>query len=541
MSWNKLALPVGLLLSGCGGSGGSSSPVTESGSNLTGIPETYMSVSEGDVKIVSFEGDVPDFVITAPVIPGANKYSLKLLDSGGVVNPDRSGAYVLNDNEVYGGVSLKQNLKLGNYSGFFEIRVCNDDADICAQPVKGSPFKFKYAVEVKQNKGKLSPVKTLSGASSWDTEQGNPQHTGYVGASVDPTKFSRRFRYDILENIPSKPAVKNGIVMFGASAYQLSNSPARMYGVDEATGNAVWITSIGSAANLSGVSVSDDLAFIISDSGYQKTSFNSIDIRTGSVKDTYYSWEYGPGFRDRPAATPFNGSFYFISNNSGVTVYNPKVKKLGDWQWHEEIGYWDNTHQAPAIDASGVYALSGRWTGQLKKFDASSGLMRAAVNFEQDSPYETGSPVLSEDGSVYAISSAPEYPHYFNLVRIDVQGGKIAWRANGSAMSQPVLAKEYVYTIEGDSIVCRYAKTGQINWTWASSAHIEYGLPWGRQKPLIVVGNYAFFVTNEGTKALDLTTKKIVWHDVLKGELAVSQNGILYIAGPNAVLAVNLR
>jgi len=57
----------------------------------------------------------------------------------------------------------------------------------------------------------------------------------------------------------------------------------------------------------------------------------------------------------------------------------------------------------------------------------------------------------------------------------------------------------------------------------------------------VVTKNLLFISTNLNTYALDLKSHKVVWSYPARGYLAISQNGILYIQSPDALVAVNLK
>ena len=78
---------------------------------------------------------------------------------------------------------------------------------------------------------------------------------------------------------------------------------------------------------------------------------------------------------------------------------------------------------------------------------------------------------------------------------------------------------------------------GALQWSWTPQLNTEssfYG-------PAVVTKNLLFVSTNRVTYAIDKVTRKTVWSYPMAGLLSISQNGVLYIQGTDATVAVNLK
>jgi outer membrane protein assembly factor BamB len=129
--------------------------------------------------------------------------------------------------------------------------------------------------------------------------------------------------------------------------------------------------------------------------------------------------------------------------------------------------------------------------------------------------------------------------HRGRLKKFDTARAAVAWEARvtnwygGPGFSNPVIADGVLYVTTDNRLEARSINTGAVQWYWSA--------PNATTGQLLIVGNHAFVGTAVETYAIDLSTRKTVWSYPAAGVLAVSQNGILYIAPPGSLVAINLH
>jgi outer membrane protein assembly factor BamB len=119
------------------------------------------------------------------------------------------------------------------------------------------------------------------------------------------------------------------------------------------------------------------------------------------------------------------------------------------------------------------------------------------------------------------------------MIRFDVARGAVSWEQSGMYASNPVIANGVLYVNAGFQLEARSRSTGALLWAWSA--------PGSMDEYLLIVGNLAFVAAFGRTHAVDLTTRQSVWSYPATGPLAVSSNGIPYIAPPGQLVAINLH
>ena len=124
------------------------------------------------------------------------------------------------------------------------------------------------------------------------------------------------------------------------------------------------------------------------------------------------------------------------------------------------------------------------------------------------------------------------------LTAIDLRAGGKRWES--AAGGQPAVANGVGYAIVShyDVLEARAVATGLPEW--------QYQLPIVRQErrygQALATSNLVFASSETATVAVDLATRQVVWVYPLGGHLALSEQGVLYIASANGrVVAINLR
>ena len=185
----------------------------------------------------------------------------------------------------------------------------------------------------------------------------------------------------------------------------------------------------------------------------------------------------------------------------------------------------------PAVDGTGGYAYRG---DALRVFDPITGALKAIVldpTF-MNYIYEVGgSAVLGAPGSVFAAAYGNSWlngggignsPVHFNL-----RTNAVDWSIRGVYPSTPAYYSAVVYAANNNPLrlEARAEGDGALLWSWMPPAAGDVEIV----SEVLLTGNIVFVSTNLSTYAIDRTTHRVVWSFPSAGNLALSQNGTLYV------------
>jgi PQQ-like domain len=523
-------------LAACSGGGGSA----PNGPN--------MSFNPGKISGETFEGTSQTFTINAALdrgVPGV--VNVGIIDKVGVISPTLTLTPVtqLSYNAI---ISTQANLPVGNYKGNLEVRLCSDAPTVCASPIPGSPWLLPYDLTVKSNIGNLSQLTALVGAGSWGMHQGNASHTGYVPVTLDPAKFNFRWRWlsPVEENI-HPVVVANGII-YASSDNNLKPNNG-VFAISESNKNLLWqnrfmgngtVKSVAPAAAptpppsttptpmpspiVNPPSVSDGKVFLAT-SGHGETFMWAFDAGNGSVlskqdftsqRDKYY------------APTVLDGAVYTDGGSFGGMLSFKQID--GRINWFANLAQFDRW--TPAVDALNSYAYLG---DGLNVLDKNTGVLRYKISdpnfiFGEYSIY--GSPIIGTNNNILAVNGRGDFSGSNRLNNFDLVTKNIKWSVSGHISNEPALAKGIIYFANGPQIEARNESDGLLLWAWmpqesSDSFSNGYGAV---PRNIIVTDSHLFVSTKTKTYAVSLLSHQAVWSYPIAGSLALSTNGILYIA-----------
>lgn len=422
-------------------------------------------------------------------------------------------------------LSTSTTTPVGNYTGTLVVTLCSDTD--CRKPYSGSPWSVAYQVKVSTYAG----FKPLAGAPAWTTFQGNAAHTGFVPATVSPVNFKHRWTSATPGSAVAAELDLVYSVRKDAAGWHLDAK-------SEIDGTAKWTYSFGETFRVNPPALSNGRVFVTT-TGHQETAMWAFDAFTGarlarvplaSQWETYLS------------PTPYKGKVYTESGTyGGMAAFDAATATQLWWTSLPQYDTW-----TPAVDDRFAYAYTGVGgsTGALTMIGP-DGTVTATIT---DPAYEwagysmRGSPVLGENGMVFAtqFGSSTSLGFRGRLLGFDVNAGTLKWSLAAYYRSNPVIANGVLFAVNQSVLEARVPATGELLWTWAPPE--GFSAQWDVSNPIIVVGNTAFVGTASKTHAIDLTTRASVWNYPATGPLAVSSNGILYIA-PTAsgVVAIDLH
>lgn len=501
----------------CGGGGGGG----DSGSWLTFTPNRVeLTLYQGESTTVRIEA-VPSKVIEESL-------EVAIMDAQGVIEPVQLDP--ASDLEYVAQLEIVPTLPVGVHVGSFEVWLCRDSAVPCADPYPGSPWRIPYRISVQEGTN-LTPLSGLAGATPWTSFQGNAAHTGHVaGPNLDGATFTRRWGWagDVLGM-----AVEGGHVFVVTGDYW---NGWTLKAISEADGQTQWSYDFEDVDSVSPPATGNGRVYVAS-GGHENTAIWVIDQATGTLVHREAMSAQWP----RYGAPAVYGSSVYSSSGyyGGMVRFDDTTLETA---WFAAEAFWLD-HLSPAADGKFAYVSND---GRLRAFDVEDGSFDLEIldeGYVSGTSQSPGSVVLGDAGKVYDV-------HYGmpsslggrllgRLVCYDVTEEAVAWAVDGTFVSAPVLSGSVLYVQNGDHLEARGASTGAFLWSWTLPEDYQYAFD--GQSQVVVVGNYAFLRGAVRTYGVNLSTHQSDWSYPSTGKLAVSDNGVLYVARPGMLVAVNLR
>jgi hypothetical protein len=411
-------------------------------------------------------------------------------------------------------------LPVGTHKTNLELRVCQDDIHTCKVPLAGSPWIIPLTVTVKSptNLTTLSPI---AGLGSWSTYQGNAAHTGFVPASFDPAVFSRR--WSISSDMTAATAYASVAVDGGRAFFVRSVAPDRfeLVAVSENTGAIDWKVDMGALRQVNPPAAANGRVYLTS-TGHGDTYLWVYDQSTGTkLKQVTMSSQW-PSYS---APTVFGSDVYTVNGYyGGMSRYSDQN---GTISWTANVYPYEGW--SPATDGRFAYTFSTP-DNTFVALDVTNGSQ--AYSIGEPYPYSTyfkAAPVMLTD-TQQAVVVADK------LMAFDLVTQKRSWILNQQTAGQAAYGNGTIYVCgpTGATLEARAPATGNLLW---SSSALASGC-----SSIVVTRNLAFVSSSEGTQAVDLATKTVVWTYPKGGVLAISPRGVLYIfKADSSLAAVNLR
>ncbi len=501
------------VLAGCGGGGGGGG----GGISLTFNPGTLTaSFYEGDAQQLTVEA-------TAQGSSSGTVY-IRIIDSSGVLqstNPqitaEPGGSY-----QVV--LQAATTLSVGTHSGAFQITLCSDSA--CTGSEGNATLPYSLTVLSNTN---LTPLTPLAGAGDWSTVQGTAIHSGHVPGTLDPAKFTSRWRWlapDYNSSNATPPlqvTVSGGVAYLSTSQY---NGPNKLYALSEASGTLSWSHDFGTQNALYQPAVAGGTAYVVNQTGGGPMLW-LLDAASGA---TSAQTGYGGGVTGQPLSAPVVADGVVVTG--GVQGFDPATGKL---LWTSDA----NAVAAVAADSQYFYKVgvlpSGQFGG-LTLITPSTGAVVSSIN---DPAANSSPPLITEMTPALSgnevIAAAGDH-----LVDFNISGQKVKWSVPGTFYRLPSVANGTVYVVDGDTggLQAVDQASGQKLWAWAPPGNSSHFM-WSE---VVTSDNLAFLSVDQAVYAIDLTTHQQVWSYPHAGALSISANGVLYVSRDDGYLtAINLH
>jgi outer membrane protein assembly factor BamB len=535
MHWAGLLL-TGTLLSACGGGGSSPAPTPPA---PPPPPVASMAVQSGNIARVVAQDTSIHIEVTAQAsnfTPTGTLYASasdgdSLMQAPVTVSSNGNGSYTF-------AFDTQASKASGRYSGKLTIKLCSDAACTTAQAVPSISVPYDVTVHGSNSAwpgDQLTPLSAWNGVPDWTTFQGNNAHTGYVPVQIQPDQLQLRW--------------KRGAPNASNSGYNASISPLvtangrffasgdkKLTAYQESDGKAVWSYDT-SGLTYSGVNPpAVDGGVVYMTAGQQNSTYMmGFDAADGSVRmkaAMSSQWEsFLPPIVQGGAVYANAGTYggMYALTTSGERLFYADLSQTSMW--------------SPASDGRTIFAYTG---DALTQFDPKTGAVLSTIRDSNFSNYVYqvgGAAVVGANGGVYAAAYANGYLNGGGignaLIRFDTAKGFLDWRVAGVYRVTPAYAEGVLYAPNTNPyrLEARAETDGKLLWSWVPPVSGEVSF----QASPVVSKNLLFISTNLNTYALDLKSHKVVWSYPAHGYLAISQNGILYIQSPDALVAVNLK
>lgn len=489
------------------------------------------------IELVTYEDEPATFQLDAQVNSTFDvPVSFGIVDSAGLVAPEAKIVQI-NRNRYNAEISTASSLKAGVHTTALEVRLCYDDPRECKSPVVGSPWRVPTTVTVKPATN-LTPLSAVAGLAPWSTYNGNPLHNAYVPAHFDPAVFNRRWTR--LETRPgaaepgsaawmSAPVIDKGRVFVAFGRYP---GNAELLAFGEADANPLWRHDMGRQTFVSPPATGNGKVVITSASpeGRCLWVFDQASGQLLSKTPLQLHWSSGP-------APTVVGDMVYAENGTqgdGLVKFNAAANRI-EWRSNAmAVSGW-----TPSVDDSYAWIYQGN---TLYALDLAHGgiafsILEEGVNWVLEG---TTSPVMNERMGIITLDR--------RLVAFDLRTRTRAWVGQGASFGHPVLAQDTVYTFgaNGSVVEARAASTGLLQWSSplpTNAPPSQFGMWFDTAyTDMVVTSNLLFASSGIRTVALDLATREVVWTYPFGGELAISEQGVLYIVSPGGrLVAINLR
>jgi outer membrane protein assembly factor BamB len=372
------------------------------------------------------------------------------------------------------------------------------------------------------------PTPSWRQMEDWTTFQGNASRTGYVAATLDPVVFSQLWETTLGATSPSPPATGEGKVF--VSAFD-SFRGHRLFAISAQTGSQLWSHGFGKIQAVHFPAYGHGRVFLTT-GGHGDSYLYGFDAGTGAVR--FRSPYQNQWFRYAAPAVVDQRVYMAGGYSGGMYAFDAMN---GEEIWFASADQYDLS--APAVSGGRVFA----YTGRLSVVDAASGAELFAVT---DADFDGASRTMYTTSVVGSLDNVLATDGG-RIISFDLANRTVGWERREAFAGNVVVADGRIYVRNDQRLEARRESDGSLLWTWSPPTG-AIGGAFGRASVAMVVTDNVLFLTTDlavsswRTFAIDLETGKHVWSHPSGGELALSAEGILYIAHPHGRLtAISVR
>lgn len=362
------------------------------------------------------------------------------------------------------------------------------------------------------------PTPSWSRAADWTTFQGNPRHTGYVDATLDPVGFRERWIATPIAGAAYYPPTTGGGRLY--LAMNASFSKQQIVALNPSDGSQQWVRDFGPIFGINQPTYDGGTVYLTS-GGHQDTYMWALNEADGSLRfQTPFAsqWEHWK-------APVVAGSTIVTAGGSygGMYGFDRATGKQTFFLTGPQVDGW-----APAA-ADGMVYVTG---SGLRVVSPTDGKLLATVSDARLASVTT--PVLGDANDLLTIDGN-------RLISVDLAAKKVAWEQSGSYTGMPVVGGGVVYGISGTVVAARRESDGALLWSWTPPS------PYRAMQTMVLTNNLLFvsiagdYSSPGATFAVDLGSHMTVWSYPMSGSLALSNQGMLYIVQGSKVAAISVR
>jgi len=470
----------------------------------------------------------------------------------GAAANDSAGVFVATVSTVVNGgsyslqLTTSQQTPPGHYTGTVAVSLCGDTA--CATSQKIPSVTIPYDVYVLSSDStwpgnNLTALAAWSNVPDWTMFQGNAAHTGYVPVDLDPNNFSTRWQTPALEIQGTWNANLNTLTTSDGQLFIGGGNV--LYARKEFDGATVWHYDFTGLQfpSVNPPAVANGVVYVAAGQQWSTYmfAFNAIDGSLVFKSQMTSQWEQYLA----PTIGP-NGIYTNAGTYGGLYGFDTTGRQLF-FAYMPQQSQW-----TPAADANAVYTYTG---DALRVLDPVSGAVRTTIldpTFTNYIYVINGSAVLGDSGYVFAANYANVFLNGGGigntLLAFNVPLNTIAWKIAGDYANTPAYDAGVLYATNNNPVQmeARSESDGTLLWSWVPPQAGDTQF----YSETLLTRNLIFVSTNLATYAIDRATHQTVWSYPLKGKLALSQNGILYIEGrqtqsspsvPGFLTAINVK
>ena len=356
------------------------------------------------------------------------------------------------------------------------------------------------------------PTADWTSASEWVTFQGNPDHTGFVAVIADPVGFAERWVKDLTPGVTLNPVTAGSNAVFVSTNAYFGTQ--RALGLSVATGAVLWSRDFGPIHGVHPPAFGGGTVYLTT-SGHGDSYLYALDATSGLLKfrspyGNQWSRYYAPvvlGQRVYMAGGSYDGMYAF----DAVT---------GEEKWFASTSQYNEW--TPAVRGGLAYAYTQQ---QITAVDVATGVESFTIadpKFEWNGYSMWTAPVLGPANDLYAVQGG-------RLIAFDLAARSIKWEKKSQFTGTATVAENVIYLVNGGQLEARSPADGSLLWAWDPPQGDLVGTT-------IATRNLVFAATDTRTYAIDLGAKRQVWSHPAGGQLALSGQGVLFIAGVDGKL-----
>jgi outer membrane protein assembly factor BamB len=436
------------------------------------------------------------------------------------------------------GMATSQNAPASHYSGLLTVELCGDSG--CSThpdvPFALIPYDVWVLSATSAWPGdNLTALEAWPGVPDWEMFQGNAAHTGFVPVGLDPNRFTTRWHRLAGQSSSNEYVALNSVTTSGGLVF--SGEANRLVVRSESDGGTVWQHDFSTLAwpSVNAPSVANGTVYVAAGQqtstamyGFQASDGGLVfNAGMASQFEHYLAPTIGPQGVYTNAGE--YGGLYGFDAGGGALFFTP-LAQTSTW--------------TPAVDGTRLYAYTG---GALQIIDPVSGIILGSIPDPTFSDFVheiDGSPVVGAINSVFAANYANaalngcSSGNYLNEFNIDA--GTIAWQVVGCFPTTPAYREGVIY-IANDNPLRLEARAendgGSLLWVW--SPHQLGDERFAAE--VLVTENMVFVSTDVATYGVDLVTQNLLFSVPISGRLALSSDGVLYIASSGLLTAINVK